>query len=52
MVVLAEAVAVMVTTSPGVVAVVIGVTPPPGVAPPPHTPAGGRAAETASQALG
>ena len=36
----------------GVVAVVIGMTPPAGVAAPPHTLAGGRVAETASHALG
>ena len=56
---LTEAVAVTVVATPvdvvmtlTDVAVVIGMTPPAGVAPPPHTRAGGRAAETASQALG
>lgn len=63
---LTEAVDVMVLTTPVdgvlvivvmtptavVVAVVIGVTPPAGVAAPPHTIAGGRATEVASQALG
>lgn len=56
---LTEAVVVVValTTSPDVVptdviAVVIGVTPPAGVAAPPQTIAGGRATEVASQALG
>ena len=43
------------TTATGVVAVVAvvtGMTPPAGVAAPPHTIAAGRATETASQALG
>lgn len=53
-VVLTTAVDVVVgMTATGVVAVVIGVTTPPaGVAAPPHTIAGGRVTETASQALG
>ena len=43
---------IVVMTAADVVAVVIGTTPPAGVAAPPHTLAGGRAAEVASQALG
>jgi len=46
----ADVVNVLIPTDVGTVA--IGVTPPAGVAAPPHTPAGGSAAEIASQALG
>jgi len=60
--VLTEAVVVAVLTTPddvivvvtptNVVATGIGMTPPAGVAAPPHTIAGGRATETASQGSG